>query len=311
MGITEKQRAKRDKHLGSSDLYDVIFGNAYKVWCSKVYPQKPLEADYLQAGNYLERALLAFAEDQLGPITRNQYRRVEGFPIGCNIDAIVNESGNPVEGKAALNFITSREWGEPGTDEIPARAIVQCHGHMLATDTKVCHVPALVMSGAARFAMFQVEFDESLGDVICDRAQDFWDTFVLPRREPDDSWSVSTAPDLKELKRVIHQSGELAQCNDETLLDRFLKAKELLAFCKAGTEELEARIRAAMGEAETVEFPSGRRFHLKPIKGTKLDRKAIEQDHPGLLKKYTNPNPYARAVVLDPPEEGPERLMRS
>jgi len=303
MPITESQRKRRVNHLGSSDLYEMLFGNAYAVWLSKVQAMEDLDHSYLKAGNYIEKALMEYCRDELGPITQNQYRKVDGAPIGVNIDAIVNESGNPVEGKGALNCATARGWGEPGTDEMPTRVIVQGHGHMLATGKKLCHVPACLVSGHLKFAMFHVERDDQLAQVLMDRSNVFWHEYVVPRREPDDSWTISTAPALKDLQRVIREPGKIVQCVDEKILPRFELVKQLEAFCKAEKDALKARMMAAMGDGDTLEFPDGRRYWLKPIKGTKFDKARLDADHPGFVKQYTNANPYTKGEIVEPKPE--------
>lgn len=303
MTITAKQRERRLNHLGSSDLYELLFGNAYGVWLSKVTEMKDLDHDYLRSGNYMERALLEFARDELGPGKENQYRRVHGLPIGVHVDMIVDETGNPVEAKGALNCLTAADWGEPGTDEIPARVIVQAHGHMMATSKHLCHVPAALVRGHLQFAMFHVTLDDVLVRVIADRSQEFWDTFVVPKVPPDERWTIATAPALKELQRVIRRPDVIVQHHDDKLLDRLETANELVSFCKAGRDALKAQVLGIMGEADTVEFPSGRRYWMKPIKGTKFDKAALEADQPGIVAKYTKPNPYTRGVVIEPKPE--------
>ena len=71
MPITEEQRAQRQKHLGSSDMAAVMgldsWSNAHDVWLDKTGKLDP-EKDkaIFRRGNYLETALLAYAQDELG-----------------------------------------------------------------------------------------------------------------------------------------------------------------------------------------------------------------------------------------------------
>ena len=71
MPITEAQRQQRQKHLGSSDMAAVMgldsWGNAYDVYLEKTGKLNP-EKDkaIFRRGNYMEAALLAFAQDELG-----------------------------------------------------------------------------------------------------------------------------------------------------------------------------------------------------------------------------------------------------
>jgi hypothetical protein len=88
------------------------------------------------AGKLLEPAVLQWAELQIGKLTRNQYRSAkdQGLPIGCNIDGILFETGDPVEAKTSgLYGNTNDVYGEPNTDQVPDHVIIQSHGHMIAT----------------------------------------------------------------------------------------------------------------------------------------------------------------------------------
>ena len=96
------------------------------------------------AGKLIEPAVLAWAELRLGKLTPNQYRSAKnlGLPIGCNVDGILNETGEPGRSQRlpGLYGPTDDVFGDEYTDEVPDRVIIQSHGHMLTTAKDVCWV---------------------------------------------------------------------------------------------------------------------------------------------------------------------------
>jgi len=156
MPITEQQRQQRKGHLGSTDVAAILgvdpWRNAYSVYAEKTgkLEDDDREKGYLSAGNIFEPGIIRWAEDQLGPIITNEhgnaiFRKAEGFPIASHPDGLVEASNEPVEAKTAGLFgPLVEQWGEPGTDELPDRIIIQCHVHMLCTDKQVCHTPVFL-----------------------------------------------------------------------------------------------------------------------------------------------------------------------
>jgi len=143
------------------------------VWLEKtdqVEEQKINEA--MEAGTLFEDGILKFAEKKLGKIIRNQYRTAEGFPICSNIDAIVVDSGEPVEAKTAgLFYNLSEDWGDEGTDAVPDNVIIQSHVHMLCTDRELCHISTFL--GGRGFNLFRVNWDKEIMDIIRDKSIEF------------------------------------------------------------------------------------------------------------------------------------------
>ena len=252
MTITAKQIELRKNHIGSSDMAAIMgldpFRTACDVYLEKTADLVDVEAnDAMKRGNYLETALLNYAEDNLGPITRNQYRRAEGLPFGTNSDAIVNESGRPVEAKSVGAF-SNEHWGDAGSDDMPHRVIIQCHFHMICTDQDYCHVP--VYLPYREFQMFGVERDEEICEFIIEQGVDFWDNHVLKGIPPDGQPNIGI---LKRIKRVPETIVEI----DYALIETWNAAKEGAKLAKMVADEAQARLLAALGTAEAGQCMEG------------------------------------------------------
>jgi putative phage-type endonuclease len=151
MPITETQRERRSKHIGSSDVAPIMgasrWATAYDVWLEKTgkLVEKSDENQAMTAGNMFESGVLQWAEEHLGKMTRNQYRSEPKAYLGCNIDAIVDADGVPVDAKTGGLFgPLADDWGDEGTDQVPDEVILQAHAHMIVVDAVLCHIPAFL-----------------------------------------------------------------------------------------------------------------------------------------------------------------------
>lgn len=283
MVITYVQREQRRKHLGSSDMAAVLgldpWRNAYDVFLDKtgqLTDAKESAAMYL--GTKLESGVLEFAEEKLGKLIKNQYRSAQGFPIGSNIDALVVEAGEPVEAKTSgILGPLADNWGDDGTDEVPDRVIVQAHCHMICTNKKVCHVPALL--GGKGFKMFHVHWDQTIAGVIMDKSLDFWENFVEKGIEPPD-----VIPSIEVIKRRIRVPKKTVPIAP-TLVIQWQNAKDSAKLAEQFKKDAEEQLLAALGDAEAGEcelgivtyFEQGRDF---------LKQKDFIKAFPALWEQY-------------------------
>ena len=286
MPITAAQQERRKSHLGSSDMAAILgldkFRGPYDVWLEKTGRLNELEAnEAMIIGTFLENGVLDHAETTLGKLIRNQYRSAKdkGLPLAANVDAIVVETGNPVEAKTAgIRSITQEYWGQDGTDETPDRVVIQTHVHMICTDKQLCHVPALI--GGRGFAMFTVNRDETIIDVISQTARDFWEKFVVTDTPPD-----NTLPKAESIKRVKREPQTVVTLADE-LVKAWLEAKDRVKAASLEKDEIEIKMLTALGDAEGGQTSSGMLTYLEQGRDT-VDQKALKAAYPDIYERFT------------------------
>lgn len=284
MGITEKQRELRKKHLGSSDIA-AIFGfdkyrNAYDVWADKTgkLDDKQQGSEAMYAGIVFEDGVLQFAEDKLGKLIRNQFRKAEGCPVGSNIDALVVETGEPVEAKTAGLFAPLIEvWGEDGSDEVPDRVILQSQTHLLCVDKELCYVPTFL--GGRGFNLFRIKREDEIINQIMDKSNDFWDNFVLKDCPPPD-----IMPSMPIIQRM-HREPDKTVDIDSTLVENWDKAKESRKLAEAIEEDAKEEMLAALGDAEAGRCAQGILTFLEQSRRY-IDAKRLRDDKPDIAKEY-------------------------
>jgi putative phage-type endonuclease len=266
MPITQKQRDARHKHLGSTDIAAILGvdprRNAYDVWLDKTGKiEDSPENEAMFAGNMFEEGVLGFAEGQLGKLVRNQYRSAKdiNLPIGAHIDAIQVETGAPVEAKTAgLYGPLVEPWGEPGTDEVPDRVIVQSQVHMICTSAIVCHVAAFI--GGRGFQLYEVPQDADLQAIIGDRAIAFWDKHVKADIPPE-----NVTPSYEIAKRIRRQPRTITDISAE-FVEAWLSAKVAFSDAKATKENAAAALLAALGSAEAGISTAGNITYYQQIR---------------------------------------------
>ncbi|MCL5280475.1 MAG: YqaJ viral recombinase family protein [Planctomycetes bacterium] len=249
MPITAYQLQQRKHHLGSSDVAALFglnkFANAYDVWLEKTGQLAEAPGNEAQAlGNEFETVILARAEKELGPLRRNQYRSAQrlGLPLGSNIDAIVVETGRPVEAKTSgIWWPVEETWGEPGTDQVPDRVLIQSQVHLICTDTDLCHAPK--MGWGMRQDLYEVPRDDDMVKQICDYAAAWWQRHVVEGQAPDG------VPKLDTVKRCLRQTGKAVDVPGK-LIEKWRRAVKLAGRVDKLKDAAQAAVLAALGDAE-------------------------------------------------------------
>ena len=255
MPITIFEKERRKNYIGSSDVAALVgmdkFKTSFDVFLEKT--GKVVKEDIgepAKAGTVFEEALLNYTEEQLGKIKRNQRRAIEGTMIRTSIDAIVVESGQPVEAKTAgLYGPLTEDWGDTGTDQVPDRVICQAQIHMKALEQELCWVSTFL--GGRGFGMYQVPRNEQLIAVLLEAAQDFWMKHVIPDIPP-----TGSIPSLNLIRRVIRTPNKIVVFGPEqfTTFDNWQAAKALAGDAEKYADTLKAQVLSYLGDAECADM---------------------------------------------------------
>lgn len=255
MGISEYQRQRRKEYLGSSDLAAILgldpYKNAHSVWVSKVRPlvdEDVAPSALAEIGNTIEDGVIALASRQLElKVTRNQFRVAENGCFGANCDAICEDSA-PLEVKTSSLI---DEWGPSGTDQVPERALVQTYHQMICTGSDHAYVAALLSGFRFDFRLYRLDRNDKLAGELEAQGLEWWARHVVEGVEPAD-----VPPQLEALKRIKREAGVVVGVDAE-LIEEWIDAKEVEKTAKGVTENLTARVIAALGTAECGECPLG------------------------------------------------------
>jgi putative phage-type endonuclease len=254
MALSEQQRLARQKNIGSSDSPAILGVDPYRS-AADVYLEKIGQADGFAGnantdrGNLLEPVLLSWAGNELNTTLRRDELFVHPGGILCaNLDGIGPDF--LVEAKTSSD---PAEWGEPGTDEVPERVIVQTHHAMAVTGFRLAYVPVLLPGFRSfDFRMYRVAYNPSLGDAVVAAGERFWREHVEVRVRPDDY-----RPSMEVLKRVRREPSKTVAVNPG-LVDFWERAKELKRTADKREEEAKRELLAALDDAEAGDCGDGR-----------------------------------------------------
>lgn len=255
MPISEFEKNRRFSHIGSSDVAALVgmdkFKSAYDVWLQKT--GKVVREDIgepAKAGTVFEQALLTYTAKELGKLRRNQRRAIPNTMIRTNIDAIVVDSGLPIEAKTGgLYGPLTEDWGDPGTDQVPDRVICQAQIHIKALEVDMCWVSTFL--GGRGFGIYQVPRNEQLIAILLEAAENFWMKHVITDMPPTDS-----IPSLNLIRKVFRVPNKIVVFGEAYLADfqTWQLAKELLKKAELAEEQLKAQVIARLGNAECADM---------------------------------------------------------
>jgi putative phage-type endonuclease len=254
--ITKTQLANRNKHLGGSDIPAILgldpFRSAADIWYQKTGKVTTEQSTgVMDDGSIMELSTLAFAARELGKLNTKAPECVGlGGLIIDHPDAILKSDGSPVEAKSQ-QYQTNEKWGEPLTDQVPDRVVIQAQTHLLCCpDTEICFIPVYLVF--RRFVMFRVQRSQIIIDAISEAANEFWEKNVKGDLMPSDS-----KPSLEVLKRIKHSPGKVVTISPEAA-HIWIEAKEAYSAADKRKKEAEAQLRAVLGDAVVGEFTGGK-----------------------------------------------------
>jgi hypothetical protein len=270
MPITKDERELRRKAVGSSDVPAILGYDSYRtvgdVYKSKRFVLEETDKPWLETGNAFESAIIDYASRIRGVnVLRNIRREVPGTPIVCNIDGVEEDSCRPWEAKTCgvwSEYVEERnQWGEPGTDIVPDRVLVQANTHLAALpQADLCIVPVLLVGRG--ILIYEVPRNDDLIDTITETSKRFWQDYVLQQRMPGAEWGDYVAPSLDVVKQIRRVPGSVITFNSQQakLVDQWERAKAAVAFVTKAKELAEAAWVAQLGDAEAADLPDGNRI---------------------------------------------------
>lgn len=179
--------------------------------------------DAMRRGHYLEEGVLAWWRDRHGvKEIASEWRRHPEYYLGewaaATPDAVAmfwhdgEGSGNAlVEAKTATD---DSDWGDEGTDQIPAYYLAQCYWQMHVSQINRCYVP--VLTSRLRFAEYVVTYDPEIGADLEKRMRTFYDSLTSDEPPPLDD-SVATFDAIRKLHKDIERGEEVELTRGEAL----------------------------------------------------------------------------------------------
>ena len=306
MLINQDFSLDRSKYIGGSDIGAILglsrFRSPLEVWMEKTGKKvKRLDSLPLRFGSYAEEFVASeYARSTGFELIHDEsiYIHPEHAFMSAHMDRFVLEGIDPsptriLECKTANPF-SAGDWGEVGSDEVPMSYLCQCIWYMAITDLN--RIDLAVLFGNSDFRIYEITRDLELESVILQKANLFWNEFVLKDVPPP----VQSEQDCQTLFRK-GDAAKSVEARSETLE---LRKRLALLNSEIGTREdeisaIKQNIMNQMGEAETLTY-EGKVIATwrAPKPSFRLDSKRLELEHPQIASNYTIPVQNSRRLVI-------------
>lgn len=206
----------------------------------------------------------------------------------ANLDGVAGE--RLVEIKTARS---PKEWGEPGTDQVPYAYLIQVQHYLTVTALPVADIA--VLFGGSDFQLYEVPADRELQEMIVDGEAEFWKMVQAGTPPEPRSYADAQSTFGKFSRAAVVQANEAVAAACAKLSEIKLQMKVLEA-----NEELEKGvIQLALGECDTLAQGQLVLATWKLSKGsTKFDVEAFKAAHPDLYSQFLKLGAGSRRFLL-------------
>lgn len=269
--------SSRAKGIGSSDAAAVAGLDPYKtaldVYLDKVGEREPtgeLPSDpQMRWGLLLEPAIArAYTLDTGIALRKAEHKSHPVFPfVGCTPDYIGDDPETKsefiVELKSASPHM-AKAWGEPGSDSIPERTILQVQHQLAVYDLDRADV-AVLISGSD-FRIYTIRRNDALIADLLEAEQEFWSNHVERRIPPEPDWTNPRTPELIAKMYQPEPGSEISLPDLLRTVEAYRFYKDAEAESKKKAEALKAEMIYAMKDAATCH-----------VDGWKVSRKQVKR----------------------------------
>lgn len=293
------QLEERRKGIGGTDISAIMglnpWRSPYQVYLEKRGESAPAEeTPIMNWGLRVEPIIRQWYSDTTGNVVRIPEKMLvhKDIPyLYASLDGFT-DSGHVLEIKTARS---GREWGEPGTAEIPDHYALQVQQYMLITGFDVADVAVSIGGGVPE--LYFVEADKEIHEIIIETAATFW------QRVQEGSPPEPTC--YADAKQRYGRSDAQAEIE---ATDDILSTVEELADLKAAIKnyeksaaEREGKIIAFLGDRGDIltDHYGNKIVTYKLGKGRKsLDSKALQKEMPEVYERYCRTNEPSRRFLL-------------
>lgn len=200
-------------------------------------------------GHYLEPAILAWWRDRHGVTSEQEYQLQPSYTLGNWAAATPDMAACHPEHDTVLveakSVADDSEWGDPGTDVIPAYYLCQTYWQMHVSGIHLCYVP--IITGRLRFAEYVVEYDAEIGADLERRMRAFYDSLAADE-PPELDDTVATYDAIRKAHPEI-DAGEAVELTTDQAV-QFLESITDRESCEARERLHRSQVLEQMGRAQ-------------------------------------------------------------
>jgi len=288
----------RMRGIGGSDIAAIMGLSRYKTPL-QVYKEKRGEVGptpdnwRMLVGRTLEPAIRQFYADETGHavMVPDGILTCEKYPfLLANLDGYTDEP-RVVEIKTAGS---GREWGEPGSADIPQEYLCQVQHYMIVTGYEVADVVASISNREP--VIYTVEADYELQEMMIHEAAGFWE--MVQQGIPPEP--VTYAEAIQKYGNLAVSGGVEASKEIIQAANRLKAVKSSIKAMGAEEERLKGQIILALGDRGDTLLKDGKTLATyKLSKGSiRFDTESFKVAHADLYQQFTKQSQAGRRFLL-------------
>ena len=292
---------KRRKCITGTDISAIVGLNKYAskmtVFMDKIGLGVPVvENEPMRWGKLLEPVIATRYAEETGQTIKQGVFMVKDGILGGTPDYLTDS--RLLEIKTA-GLYAGKQWGEPGTDQIPESYLCQVQWYLNLTDMEKADIAVLI--AGQDYRVYHAYRNQNLIDLLVDAANEFWNRHIVPEVPPPLDASEGSQEYLKSF--FPSSRGNIVRSTETTSVAAYKLhnvKKEIVTLDNVKTG-LENQIKFEIGDNDGIED--------KTFKATWKSTKDIEKiDYEGLVKRlncspemikgFTKTRPGGRRFVL-------------
>ena len=307
MLINQDFSVDRTKYIGGSDIGAILglskFRTPLEVWMEKTRKEtKQLDSLPLRFGSFAEEFVAReYARSKGVELLHDEsiYIHPTHSFMSAHIDRFVLGNGTNQQPTRILECKTANpfargEWGEPGTDQVPMSYLCQCIWYMAITGIEQCDLA--VLFGNSDFRIYEIERDLELEALIIEKAQHFWNEYVLKDIAPP----AQTEGDYQSLFKKSDPT-QTVEANPKTieLIGQLQALSTQSGEVDGQITQIKQHIMNEMKEAEVLNYQGNVIATWKaPKPSFRLDSKRLEIEEKEIFERFKMPVQSSRRLVI-------------
>jgi putative phage-type endonuclease len=290
----------RTKGIGGTDIAAIVGLNPWKspidVYMEKLDLVEPqADNDNLWWGREMEPVLQKRYEQETGLTVEPWSKSYIIDKIKYNCEWYQGTPDGLIIGLSYIGGVDYKttgssyrdQWGEPGSDEVPAYYHTQAMWYMGLTGAIWWDVAVLFMGARREFRIYRINRDDELIDSLIERGRDFWENNVLkevpPPVDASKGWDTFfKAKWPKEEEDIIRL--ELADSSTDRLLINYKTLRNQLSDYQEIVQSVENNIKALIGNHSGIDSQYGKITWKATKNRTKVDWEGVAK----YLSKYVD-----------------------
>lgn len=288
--ITEEQRKLRVNGIGGSDAAAILgvcqWRSPLEIYLEKIGEvESATESAPMKWGSLLEKVILdEYVRETNKEVEESQltYTHPSHPWMFAHVDGLIKDGKGILECKTASAF-QSKNWGEPGTDQIPFNYLIQVAHYLAVLDREYADIAVLI--GGNDFRIYRYDRNKDVETKIIEKEKAFWINHVQERIPP---MPIRTS-DITILPQTTQEEEKpkIADEEVELVIENILSLQEEIKKNEKKIEELKILVGSFLGNTQQLINSKGDKLITWKYQNvTRFDSSSLKKELPSIYNKF-------------------------